>query len=417
MIELGLKKKAEKEAQAQQKTKLIPVVQEEVVETLPSVVESQLPSMSLSLDLAQEITPDVIMENVKIPPRELKAGIDTYQKAKRKVSRLTTGASAALPIVCKGDLCPFKEKCVPGDTLVYTPKGYRQIKELVEGDEVYSADALGYLEVDTVLRQVLSGVKQVYKITTAYGYSVRVTSEHKVLTSVEGFKVYRSIESGLSVGDQVFIYDAETDESLQDYGNTISDTILSILPNGVEEVYDITVQTNSNFFANNILVHNCSYYEHGIHDEGGNCLVEEQLIEHWTMFYMRDLNIDTKSISELHFLSRLVEITILDLRMTNYLSINNPDLMMDFITAADLNDQPLTQKGISIAFEIKERLEKQKLKILESLNSTRERRVKTALEVANTQNSINRQGTLMARLDELARTIRSNRKEGVVIDV
>lgn len=356
------------------------------------------------------------MDNVKLLPRTLKGSQEDFKKARRKVARLTTGTSAAAPLLCKGDMCPFKEKCVTGDTLVFTPEGQRKISSLKKGDIIYSVDARGYLEEDTVILKKKTGVKPVYKITTAYGLTLKVTDDHRILTLSGGFRIYRSIKSGITVNSIVYVADPdmELDVNTSSYGDLYEDYIVEITTLKSEDVYDITVANNSNFLANNILVHNCSYYLAGIHEEGEDCLIEEQLIEFWTKHYLEDLNIDMKSISEMHILSRLVEITIMDLRMTKYLAINNPDLMMDFITSTDLNDNALTQKGVSVAFEVKDRLEKQKLKLLESLNSTREKRFKTAVAVAEVQNTVNSKEKLMDKLDKLAEEIRKSK--GKVFD-
>ena len=67
---------------------------------------------SLSLDLDEKVSKEVVMSNVKIPTRTLNASEEDILKAKRKVGRLTTGASAAVPLICKGPTCPFKAKCV-----------------------------------------------------------------------------------------------------------------------------------------------------------------------------------------------------------------------------------------------------------------------------------------------------------------
>ena len=186
----------------------------------------------------------------------------------------------------------------------------------------------------------------------------------------------------------------------------------------IEKTYDITVNNNHNFFANNIAVHNCHYYEIGAHEVGENCLVEEQLIEYWTNKYLDELQIDYNSISEMHFLSRLVEITIMDLRMTNYISINDQDLMMDFVSSIDPNGSAITNKGTSVAFEIKERLEKQKIKILESLNSTRDKKAKLMLQVKEVDNS-HSQKSLLEKLDKLTErlTVVKDVNSGTIINI
>ena len=144
--------------------------------------------------------------------------------------------------------------------------------------------------------------------------------------------------------------------------------------------------------------------------------MEEQLIEYWTQKYIDELEIDYNSISEMHFVSRLVEIAIMDLRMTNYISINDQDLMMEFIASVDPEGSVLTNKGISVAFEVKERLEKQKLKILDILNSTRDKKAQLFLHANDTEKS-SRDRALLDKLETIASklTTMEGVNSGVVI--
>ena len=168
------------------------------------------------------------------------------------------------------------------------------------------------------------------------------------------------------------------------------DIIVSIEYIGVDTVYDIRVAQNNTFIANGIASHNCPYFQ--IDPDaviGKDCLPEVQLIEYWTAKYMDELQIDGNSISEMHSVSRLVEITIMDVRMTNYLSINDQHLMMEYITAVGPEGGAISNLGPSVAFDIKERLEKQKLKILESLNQTRDKKAKIYLQSEDKKNNHN----------------------------
>jgi ribonucleoside-diphosphate reductase alpha chain len=96
--------------------------------------------------------------------------------------------------------------CVTGDTLIYTDKGLVSAAELAEPGTpitVVSPDEQG-----VAMRQAshvfATGVKPVYKLQTAEGYTVRLTHDHKVLTS-EGWK-----EAGeLVQGDRLQLLNAE----------------------------------------------------------------------------------------------------------------------------------------------------------------------------------------------------------------
>lgn len=391
---------------------------------LPQIVESpkEVSTLtSLSLNLDESLDKGIVMGNVSLEPRQIKTDPDKLNKARRKVGRLTTGASAAVPLLCKGASCPFKAKCLPGYTLIFTPNGYKRLEDLYAGDSIYSLSRDGYIEVDTITSFINSGIKTTYTVTTSYGLTLNLTDEHPVLTtSPHKDNFYKTIKEGLTVGDTIFVIDPEIELSIytDNYGDCFEDTIIDIVRNKEEKVYDISVKNNHNFFANNITVHNCHYYEIGAHEVGENCLVEEQLIEYWTNKYLDELQIDYNSISEMHFLSRLVEITIMDLRMTNYISINDQDLMMDFVSSIDPNGSAITNKGTSVAFEIKERLEKQKIKILESLNSTRDKKAKLMLQVKEVDNS-HSQKSLLEKLDKLTErlTVVKDVNSGTIINI
>lgn len=376
---------------------------------------------SLSLDIDEKISKEVIMSNLKIPTRNLKASEEDLLKAKRKVGRLTTGASAAVPLICKGPTCPFKAKCVDGDTLVLTTFGFQPIKELKALDRIYSVSPEGTLEKDIINDVWFSGVKQTFKIKTKYNLEIILTEDHPLLTCDENYgKIYKTIEYGLKVGDTLFITDTDLKIKVDtlSYGDLYEDTIISIEEYELREVYDINVKKNHNFIGNGILTHNCSYYAINAHEVGENCLMEEQLIEYWTQKYIDELELDYNSISEMHFVSRLVEIAVMDLRMTNYISINDQDLMMEFIASVDPEGSVLTNKGISVAFEVKERLEKQKLKILDILNSTRDKKAKLFLQSDNNDKS-SRDRALLNKLDTIANKLTTLKdvNNGVVIDV
>ena len=366
---------------------------------------------SLSLDPDKPITRDYMLSNVEVKERRFKNGsLDSLNKAKRKVGRLTTGASAAVPLVCQGTKCPFKARCVQEDTLVFTPRGYIKIKDLVPNQIIYSFNDQGCLEKDKVTNIIYSGKKEVYSIETKYGFKIEVTSDHPLLSLTgNGSKDFISLDEGLAKGSVVFILDEDLSVNLNtlDFGDLFEDEIIGISYERVDNVYDITVEENSTFIANGIAIHNCPYFQEDLHEVGEDCLVEEQLVQYWTQKYTDELDLDYNSISEMHMVSSLVEIDIMDLRMTNYLAINDQALMMEFIASVDPAGNILSNKGASVALDIKERLQRQKLKILETLNNTREKKSKLIIDsglAVNKENSKN----LLNKLDRLYNKLNNN---------
>ena len=398
-----LKKQKESELKEEDKSLLdnLPTISNTKEVTAPEET-TYIPNLSLDTD--KPITRDVMLSNVSVKERRFKNGsLESLNKAKRKVGRLTTGASAAIPLVCQGTKCPFKARCVHEDTLVFTPHGYIKIKDLKTNQIIYSFNEEGCLEKDKVTNVIFSGEKEVYTIETNYGFSIDVTSDHPLLSYAEnGDKDFISIDTGLEKGSTIFILDEELNVNVDslDFGDMFEDTIINISYKNISKVYDITVKENSNFIANNIAVHNCPYFQEDLHEVGEDCLVEEQLVDFWTQKYIDELEVDFNSISEMHLVSSLVEIDILDLRMNNYMAINDQTLMMEFIASVDPAGNILSNKGVSVAFDIKERLGRQKLKLLETLNNTREKKAKLILESGSNVNKENSKN-LLNKLDKL----------------
>lgn len=171
-------------------------------------------------------------------------------------------------------------------------------------------------------------------------------------------------------------------------------------------VYSLDVERDHNYFADGILTRNCIFFKEDIHVEGEPCLAEVYVAEYWTKKYMEDLNIDPNSITEVHTVSRLVEISILENRLTQYMSIHQPDLTMDVVTAVGDDGDPIYNKASSIAFEQRERLDRSKLKILESLAATREKKMKIQISAQNTTNATSSLASVKNSLEALAEDLK-----------
>lgn len=75
--------------------------------------------------------------------------------------------------------------CVTGDTLVYTDQGLRRIDELAMADEppvVVTDSRLSEQARAAASGAFLTGIKPVYRLTTAEGFEVRLTADHRVMT-------------------------------------------------------------------------------------------------------------------------------------------------------------------------------------------------------------------------------------------
>ena len=96
--------------------------------------------------------------------------------------------------------------CVTGDTIVYTSRGLRTIKELMADSQLHliatdSRFHTGNINLSTAVWE--SGIKPVFRLRTKEGYEVRLTAEHKVMTT-NGWKP----ASELQHGDQIHIADS-----------------------------------------------------------------------------------------------------------------------------------------------------------------------------------------------------------------
>lgn len=136
-----------------------------------------------------------------------------------------------------------------------------------------------------------------------------------------------------------------------------------------------------------------------MHPLGERCPIEVGLIEAWAQDFIIDLKIDPNSITEIHALSRILEITVLEYRLTTFLSLYDQDLTIDTITSVTPEGEPIYNKAPSIAFEQRERLSREKIKHLETLNATRERKQKL-------QNEIEKETKIDTSYQDVARDVR-----------
>lgn len=187
--------------------------------------------------------------------------------------------------------------CLAGDTLVQLADSGRHvpIRSLV-GKSGYGIWALNEetmkLERCEVSRGFSTGIKPVYRLTTRLGRTIRATGNHK-FRGFDGWKRLDAFATGerlalprllpeianQSLGDDELALmepvttlqrsnvsrerasriaravNSPTIERLAD-SDVYWDEVVAIEPDGVEEVFDLTVPGPHNFVANNIIVHN-----------------------------------------------------------------------------------------------------------------------------------------------------------------
>jgi len=134
------------------------------------------------------------------------------------------------------------DHCFVGDTLVTTDKGDVAIKDIRKGDMVLTRH--GHMKVLKSWKTIEDAKVTKYIIN---GEKLICTSNHKILINNKWTSI-----SELVVGDIIM----KTHQVCQGYDVTVN--TLEIYDMEPEDVYDITVDNHHEFFANNILVHNCS---------------------------------------------------------------------------------------------------------------------------------------------------------------
>ena len=133
------------------------------------------------------------------------------------------------------------DECLVGNTLITMSDGTKkQIKDIKIGDRVLS----NFNTIDLVLNSKSTGFKQTYKYTFDNGSVLEATPNHPV-KDVNGF---------------VSIHNCEYVESctgLHKFNGRLYTKLLCREDASIQEVYNLTVDNNHTYIANDLLNHNC----------------------------------------------------------------------------------------------------------------------------------------------------------------
>jgi error-prone DNA polymerase len=148
-------------------------------------------------------------------------------------------------------------ECVVGDTRVIDAETgcWKRIEDVVEGrvslPTTLACDESLKLQRRCVMQATRSGAREVYRLRTAQGREVTATAEHPVLTTA-GWRALGSVRPG----DQIAA--AQTDVASIDleYSAVEWDQVEAVDPAGFQETYDLEVEGDHNFLANDLVVHN-----------------------------------------------------------------------------------------------------------------------------------------------------------------
>ena len=149
--------------------------------------------------------------------------------------------------------------CIVGESRIETEYGHKQIRDINIGDKVWTFNISSKeRELSEVTMKMNKGEKDVYYVGTDH-HAIKGTSDHKLLTynQVEDSLAYKEIKD-LEISDLLVVNNELKDHNLTEWFSTEKITKIEYV--GKSETFDITVANeNSNFFANGIVTHNCSY--------------------------------------------------------------------------------------------------------------------------------------------------------------
>ncbi len=147
-------------------------------------------------------------------------------------------------------------ECVVGDTRVIDAEtgAWVRIEDVVAGRVplrfTLTCNADLKIEKKRVVAAKASGRKQVFKLRTALGREIEATANHPFMTMNGWTKL-----GALKVGDAVATARGLPVAALE-HTDAEWDRIVSIEPAGEQETYDLSIDGNHNFLANDFVVHN-----------------------------------------------------------------------------------------------------------------------------------------------------------------
>ncbi|MFW6219721.1 MAG: hypothetical protein ACOC33_02635, partial [bacterium] len=140
--------------------------------------------------------------------------------------------------------------CVTKDTTVLTTNGYKKVEELIDKKFTAIVNGDNYQSLSNGF--FFNGNKEVYKLTTKNNkYTLRLTDNHKLLIKRNNTDTWVELKN-INIGDTIILNKRDGH-----YNDINIDIVESIIEDGVEDVYDCTIENVHCFEANGILAHNC----------------------------------------------------------------------------------------------------------------------------------------------------------------
>lgn len=146
-------------------------------------------------------------------------------------------------------------KCVArGEKVLMGDGSLKNIEDVKVGDIVATKDG-NKISARPVTSWANNGVKNTVVVKVGYGFSLRCTKDHRILTQ-RGYIEARY----LSTEDFAFIPDISK-------GNFITQRVMDIQDSEECETYDIEVEQTHNFICEGIVVHNCISKKYGTREQ------------------------------------------------------------------------------------------------------------------------------------------------------
>ena len=142
-------------------------------------------------------------------------------------------------------------ECVVGETLVIDAETGRRVKieDVVQArvplEHTFACDADRKIRKRRVLAATASGPRMVHRLRTALGRELLATPEHPLLT-VDGWQPLGSLRPGAHIAAP----------RIPEMSDVERDRVVSVEPIGMRQTYDLTVEGDHNFVANDLIVHN-----------------------------------------------------------------------------------------------------------------------------------------------------------------
>lgn len=143
----------------------------------------------------------------------------------------------------------------------------------------------------------------------------------------------------------------------------------------------------------------CPYQKENLAPIGKSCLVEKQLIAKLTQGYIEEFDVNFNSLTEIGMVSELVEFDIYEMRINRHIAEKYPTLLQDWVSGFAEDGTAITNKDVSKVFEIKERIKKQRYKVLEALVATRKDRAKILTEAIGGNSTAEKINQLMQKIE------------------